>query len=238
MYKKKGRPYKLDYDLVKICQDSPKYSKAYLDAAYELWDKYELFRKKMKFQLLSVAKRNKIDVYEEFESWDGYFWEKFVAQMDGQDLSKTPRETFKIYIRLQGYAMSLNRDIIHGRLKILENETSAEVSTSQDGETVNVLDLQQSKIEVDESDDIKALARKLFWEAYRQLTEEMSPTQKKFFKLREEGVVLSKAAKAVSAPSNIAKAITEAQKIKFYAILDEKAKSENMTCKDVLMSLQ
>lgn len=178
IYKKTGKPYRSDYDLVVDYQDTKN-----KDALYELWDKYFLLRQKKKFELRSIAVKNGFNVTEELEGWEMDAWEKFFKQMDSIDRTKIKSpETWKIYIRLNGYWNSMNRDILHGRIKKFKHEIEDNVLRGN----TNSNDYDTDRFYQYTEDYNKDFYRSVFNEALKVTYSGLDKKQQKIFDMKSQ----------------------------------------------------
>lgn len=178
IYSKTGKPFRSDYDLIVACQD--KNSKK---AFNELWDKYFLLRQKKKYELRNIAARNGFDMSEELQNWEADAWEKFKMQMEGVDRTKIKNpDTWKIYIRLNGYWNSMNRDILHGKIKKFEKEVQDSVlrgnSSSEEYDTDRFYTYNENK-------DTK-LYQTIFNKALQRTYSGLDKNQKKIFDMKSQ----------------------------------------------------
>ena len=121
-----------DYELVQKSQMGDK------SAELELWNKYEPLRIKKHNELLNLTNR-KFDK-EEYDEWTQTAYEKFKNQMAGVRLNDIKKpDTWTIWIRLNGYWNSMNRDIISHAKKKYDNEVAAEISVKE-GDTLSLFD--------------------------------------------------------------------------------------------------
>jgi hypothetical protein len=186
IYEKLGRPYKPDRQLVYEYQNA-KTLQDWKNAAYELWDKYARVVSIGKRELIELCKRNGYHMQDTIDSYGALFWEKFINQLYGIDLSRvTHLPNFSIYIRVMGYLRAMNRDEVRAYINwgkntqpILESSDDTDVVTSN-------LDKQTAS---DDSDPIsgnfeKNNIQKLFWDSIDSLKETLTPQQKTMLNLK------------------------------------------------------
>lgn len=177
IYKKTGKPFRSDFDLV-IAYKNKKDKKALL----ELWDKYFLLRQKKKFELRSIAVKNGFDISEHLENWEADAWEKFVLQMDGIDRAKIKNpETWKIYIRLNGYWNSMNRDILHDKIKKFKFEVQDSTLRGSSSEEYDT-----DRFYTYNEDKDKNIYRTIFNEAIKATYSGLDSKQKKIFDMKSQ----------------------------------------------------
>lgn len=181
IYEKEGRPYRSDFELVKLAQKGNK------AAQNEMWDKYFELRQKKRFEFLALCRNNKIDGQDDFDNWDAAAWEKYIAQMDGVRLHdiKSP-ETWQIWIRLNGYFQSMNRDLIHAILKKRAYETQERTIGDDDSkQTTTNIDIAAEEADLN-SDPMKKLARDIFNQSYQKMELDLDKKQLKLLAMKQQ----------------------------------------------------
>lgn len=232
IYSKTGKPFRSDYDLIIACQD--KHSKK---AFNELWDKYKLLRQKKKFELRNIAVRNGFDVTEELENWEADAWEKFILQMEGVDRNKIKNpDTWKIYIRLNGYWNSMNRDILHGKIKKFQKEVQDSVlrgdSSSEEFDTDRFYSYNENK-------DIK-LYQTIFNKALERTYSGFDKNQKKIFDMKSQKFSIKDISEKLHTSTDIVKLNLKAAKQTLSNNIEEVSAVElghKITYKDLIDNL-
>lgn len=169
-----------DYDLVEKSQQGD------TKAELELWNRYEPLRIKKHNELLSLTNR-KFDK-EEYAEWTQIAYEKFKNQMAGVRLNDIKKPaTWTIWIRLNGYWNSMNRDIISHAKKKHNNEVSAEISMEK-GETLSLFD---QSVVVEPPNEIAFIVKRIINQAFEKTLKELSEKQRKLFILKSEGKTMA-----------------------------------------------
>ena len=177
-----------DYELVQKSQMGDK------SAELELWNKYEPLRIKKHNELLNLTNR-KFDK-EEYDEWTQTAYEKFKNQMAGVRLNDIKKpDTWTIWIRLNGYWNSMNRDIISHAKKKYDNEVAAEISVKE-GDTLSLFD-QNSAAET--PNEIAPMAKEIINQAFEKTLTELSEKQRKLFILKSEGETMASICKKCAA---------------------------------------
>jgi DNA-directed RNA polymerase specialized sigma24 family protein len=176
-----------DFELVEKSQQGDK------KAELELWNKYEPLRIKKHNELLSLTNR-KFDK-EEYDEWTQIAYEKFKNQMAGVRLNDIKKpETWTIWIRLNGYWNSMNRDIICHAKKKYDNEVAAEISV-KDGDTLSLFDQNSA---LTHRNEFTPIAKDIVAKAFQKTLDELSEKQRKLFILKSEGETMASICKKCS----------------------------------------
>ena len=176
-----------DYELVILSQKGDK------KAELELWNRYEPLRIKKHKELLTIT--NKKFDEEEYAEWTQTAYEKFKNQMAGVRINDIKKpETWTIWIRLNGYWNSMNRDIISHAKKKHDNEVAAEVSI-KDGETLSLFD-QNSAMSM--PNEFTPVAQEIVNKAFQKTLDELSEKQRKLLILKSEGETMASICKKCS----------------------------------------
>lgn len=247
IYEKENRPYKSDWELAMASQ---KGSKADTE---ELWDKYFCLRQKEKFSFLRWCKEHfkNVEDYEQyFEAWDSEAYEKFIMQMKGIRFNELkakgygPSKTDKrwgIAIRLQGYFESVNRQFTGALLRKANNEVhikSVKNKSSSSENTLTNIDLECSRT-YDTGDNLKALAKKVFNEAYSRMLSELSPDQKKLLNMKAENKRVGEICKTMGTSSSVVKQVVSYSKSRLSSLIKTTSRrmGSPMTYDDVVSYL-
>jgi len=166
-----------------------------LKAIYELWDKYFKLRMKMKFELISLARRNSLHMTELIEEYDAYAWNVFITQIDGIELNRVKHlKNWSMYIRIWGYWRSMNRDILKEWFTWTLNTVPIEgiIKNNDKGESESLLtniDVHTSKdhrYSIENQFDID-VHRKIFWESIDRLKEILTEKQRNILNMKING---------------------------------------------------
>ena len=215
-----------DYELVEKSQ------KGDTKAELELWNRYEPLRIKKHNELLTLT--NKKFDKEEYEEWTQTAYEKFKNQMPGVRLNDIKKpDTWTIWIRLNGYWNSMNRDIISHAKKKYDNEVSSEVSL-KNGETLSLFD---QNISQTAQDEITPIAKDIVNKAFEKTLGELSEKQKKLFILKSEGETMSSICKKCASSRKDAEFALKFGQEKFRNNISELSKKYSMSCEDVFAAL-
>ena len=200
-----------------------------LKAIYELWDKYFKLRMKMKFELISLARRNNLHITEIVEEYDAYAWATFITQMDGIDLSRVEHlPNWSMYIRVWGYWRSMNRDILKEWFNWTLNTVPIEGIIKNDGKnetesSISNIDVQYAKDShnsVENKYDMD-LNKKIFWESIDQLKTFLTEKQKKLLNMKINGIKNSEILKKLNITNNIYKEQLAFIKSQFNVVIQE-----------------
>src|SRR5574344_860344 len=177
-----------DYELVEKSQ------KGDITAELKLWNRYEPLRIKKHNELLSLTNR-KFDK-EEYAEWTQTAYEKFKNQMAGVRLNDIKKpETWTIWIRLNGYWNSMNRDLIGKSIKISKNEKSEMPIGDKDGastsSTTNI-DIAYEDLSEIRDDPMKKMAQKIVNMSMKKMESELNEKQLKLIKMRMNSDTASK----------------------------------------------
>ena len=163
-------------------------------AAYELWDKYFLLRRKMEGELRSVVNRTEgMRMPEVKEEYDSRAWEKFIHQMDGIRLEDVAHhgEKWGIYIRLWGYWRSMNRDWLKEWFDWNGNTCPIKAS-NKNGEEYRELaniDIEAAKHWESAADATeRSFSQRIFNEAFVELGKELTDKEKHLINMRANGM--------------------------------------------------
>ncbi|MBR6610829.1 MAG: sigma-70 family RNA polymerase sigma factor [Campylobacter sp.] len=177
-----------DYELVQKSQMGDK------SAELELWNKYEPLRIKKHNELLNLTNR-KFDK-EEYDEWTQTAYEKFKNQMAGVRLNDIKKpDTWTIWIRLNGYWNSMNRDIISHAKKKYDNEVAAEISVKE-GDTLSLFDQNSA---LSSPNEFIPIAQDIVKKAFQKTLDELSDKQRKLFILKSEGETMASICKKCAA---------------------------------------
>ncbi len=177
-----------DYELVQKSQMGDK------SAELELWNKYEPLRIKKHNELLNLTNR-KFDK-EEYDEWTQTAYEKFKNQMAGVRLNDIKKpDTWTIWIRLNGYWNSMNRDIISHAKKKYDNEVAAEISVKE-GDTLSLFDQNSA---LSSPNEFIPIAQDVVKKAFQKTLDELSDKQRKLFILKSEGETMASICKKCAA---------------------------------------
>lgn len=190
IYKKTGKPFRTDMDLVIAAQKGEE------DAYVELWDKFFLLRQKEKFSFIKWCQSHKIGnyVYQDYvDSWDADAWEKFYNQMAGIRINElkskgyTP-ENWGITIRLQGYFEVVNRSYSNKILKRLNNEMpNTTFYQNGDDDGVNIIE----EVLSSEDNGLKSYAKKILHKSYKNMLKDLDIKQRKIITMKSENKSVS-----------------------------------------------
>lgn len=226
IYKKTGLPYRKDYELVKLSQ------KGNEEAILELWDKYFELRQKKRFEFLKICKSHGISYSEDFDGYDSYAFEKFHNQMDGvriKDIKKP--ETWSIWIRLNGYWNSMNRDLIGKSIKISKNEKSEMPIGDKDGtstsSTTNI-DIAYEGLSEIRDDQMKKMAQKIVNMSMKKMESELNEKQLKLIKMRMNSDTASKIRKELHVSDQSISQVLDYAKSRLSFWISEYSKKNNL----------
>ena len=215
-----------DYELVEKSQ------KGDITAELELWNRYEPLRIKKHNELLSLTNR-KFDK-EEYAEWTQTAHEKFKNQMAGVRLNDIKKpETWTIWIRLNGYWNSMNRDIISHAKKKYDNEVSAEI-TMNEGETLSLFDQNAAMTPPNE---VTPMAKEIINQAFEKTLTELSEKQRKLFILKSEGETMASICKKCAASRKDAEFALKFGQEKFKGNIAELSKKYAMSYDDIREAL-
>lgn len=215
-----------DYELVEKSQQGD------TKAELELWNRYEPLRIKKHNELLSLTNR-KFDK-EEYAEWTQTAYEKFKNQMAGVRLNDIKKPaTWTIWIRLNGYWNSMNRDIISHAKKKYDNEISAEI-TMKEGETLSLFD-QSAAAET--PNEVAPMAKEIINQAFEKTLKELSDKQRKLFILKSEGETMASICKKCSASRKDAEFALKFGQEKFKGNIAELSKKYSMSYEDIREAL-
>lgn len=204
IYEKAGRPFRSDYSLVTEYQDTKS-----TEALHELWDKYDHLRLKKKGELNALAKRHNFEIADDLQNWDAEAWVKFINQMPGveRERIKNP-DTWTIYIRLNGYWNSMNRDIIHALIKSKKHLLS---SSSYDKDEEK--EYQTNRMFVFKEDKDRKVYQSLFNSALAKTFSEISQQQKSIFNMKGQKMPITEISKKLNiSPNDIRFSLKEIKK--------------------------
>lgn len=215
-----------DYELVEKSQ------KGDITAELELWNRYEPLRIKKHNELLSLTNR-KFDK-EEYAEWTQTAYEKFKNQMAGVRLNDIKKpETWTIWIRLNGYWNSMNRDIISHAKKKYDNEVSAEI-TMKEGETLSLFD---QNVALTPPNEVTPMAKEIINQAFEKTLTELSEKQRKLFILKSEGETMASICKKCAASRKDAEFALKFGQEKFKGNIAELSKKYAMSYDDIREAL-
>lgn len=215
-----------DYELVEKSQQGD------TKAELELWNRYEPLRIKKHNELLFLTNR-KFDK-EEYAEWTQTAYEKFKNQMAGVRLNDIKKPaTWTIWIRLNGYWNSMNRDIISHAKKKYDNEVSAEI-TMKEGETLSLFD-QSAAAET--PNEVAPMAKEIINQAFEKTLKELSDKQRKLFILKSEGETMASICKKCSASRKDAEFALKFGQEKFKGNIAKLSKKYSMSYEDIREAL-
>ena len=235
IYKKTGKPFRTDMDLVIAAQKGEE------NAYVELWDKFFLLRQKEKFSFIRWCQTHKISnyVYQDYvDSWEADAWEKFRNQMAGIRIDElkskgyTP-EKWGITIRLQGYFEVVNRSYSNRILKRLNNEMP-NVAFYKDGddEGVNIIE----EVLSSEDDGLRSYAKKILRESYKNMLKDLDTKQRKIITMKSENKSISSIVCDLEIKRNdVSKALkTAKERLEYWIEKASKADGVPMTYNDLV----
>ena len=207
-----------------------------LKAIYELWDKYFKLRMKMKFELISLARRNSLHMTELIEEYDAYAWNVFITQMDGIELERVEHlKNWSMYIRIWGYWRSMNRDMLKEWFTwtlnttpiegIIKNDSKGEIDSSVTNIDVQAAKNTHNSIENQYNTDIN---KKIFWESIDQLKEILTVKQRKILNMKINGTKTLDIVKRMNITNKIYKEQIGFIKNQFNVIIKNVAKQNNV----------
>jgi hypothetical protein len=162
------------------------------DAVLQLWNKYKLFVKKMKFKLIATARNNNMRMANWIEDYDQIAFERFlwcVCVVRLEDC-KHLWPTWGIYQHLWGNFMAMNRDLVKEFLKKSDAEEQIYGYTDGDNDReVTNLDRAISKKPGDLSISIISnIEKKLFWDSWELTKCGSTDIQRQIIQLRQQEV--------------------------------------------------
>ena len=179
-------------------------------------------------ELLSLTNR-KFDK-EEYAEWTQTAYEKFKNQMAGVRLNDIKKpETWTIWIRLNGYWNSMNRDIISHAKKKYDNEVSAEITMSE-GETLSLFD---QNVAITPLNEVMPMAKEIINQAFEKTLTELSEKQRKLFILKSEGETMASICKKCAASRKDAEFVLKFGQEKFKKNIAELSKKYAMSYDDI-----
>ena len=142
-------------------------------------------------------------------------------------------ETWTIWIRLNGYWNSMNRDIISHAKKKYDNEVSAEITMSE-GETLSLFD---QNVAITPLNEVTPMAKEIINQAFEKTLTELSEKQRKLFILKSEGETMASICKKCAASRKDAEFVLKFGQEKFKKNIAELSKKYAMSYDDIREAL-
>jgi hypothetical protein len=162
------------------------------DAIEQLWQKYTLLTKKMKFKLIRTARNHNMAMdqwFEDYESraYERFMWSVCVVRLD--DCAHLMNQ-WVIYQHYWGNLMAMNRDLIKEFIVKSDHECQIHGIGSEDEESsITNVDREIGHSDFDLSDDIiKSEEKSLFWDSWRLTENRMAPQQIQIIKCLRSGM--------------------------------------------------
>jgi hypothetical protein len=193
---KRTKSESLDYVLVKTIRRS-KDQELVKAARLQLWEKYALLTKKLKFKLIRIARDNGFHMGEWIEDYNQAAYERLMRVVetirlddkDGPNNCYHLRGEWIIYQAYWGNLMSMNRDMIGAYIERSKSETAI-YGMMKGGEESQVTNLDRDvshKFHALEDEMIDSDERKLFIDSWKLTEKRMSPRQREMSTMLRSG---------------------------------------------------
>jgi hypothetical protein len=186
----------LDYVLVKTIKRGR--SEERIKAAkLQLWNKYALLTKKMKFKLIRIARDNGFHMSEWIENYEQEAFELLMHVVDtirldakdGENNCEHLKEQWIIYQAYWGNLMSMNRNWVGDYIERNKNETAI-YGSGKDGEESQVTNLDRSTsrhYHAVEEEMIASNERQIVRDSWTLVENRMTPRQKRIVQMLQDG---------------------------------------------------
>jgi len=216
------------------------------DAVQQLWEKYALLTKKLKFKLIRIARDNGFHMSEWIEDYNNTAFERLMWSVctvrlhakDGENNCEHLRQQWIIYQCYWGNLMSMNRDMVGDYIERNSSETAI-YGTGRDGEESQVTNLDRDvahKYHAVADELMNVEDRKVFNDSWKLVENRMTKRQKEMVSLLRDGKTRADVKRTLGLSQKGYESEIENIKMNFTAIIQSlsKGRGNPMTYRDVV----